>query len=420
MYFFMKKEIGKGKLLCCIFCVMILCSILFSPVFVNAAEEPYLYATAAVLMDADTGRVLYSKNGDSFLANASTTKIMTCILALEHASLEEQVTVSAYAVSMPKVKLYMKEGEHFKLGDLLYSLMLESHNDTAVSIAEHVGGSIEGFAKMMNEKAEKIGCSNTFFVTPNGLDATQTVTDENGNSLQLTHGTTAQDLAAIMAYCAFYSPKKDVFLEITQTPEHHFTNEEGRSFSCSNHNAFLGMMEGALSGKTGFTNKAGYCYVGALERDGKRFTIALLGCGWPNHKTWKWADAKTLFSFGLKNYEYYRLEEADYDRNILKPLQVFFGQSDRIGGDVWVELQLSQSSEDDPEGLLLSPDEKIEVVCKVKESLQAPVKKGSVVGEICYMLNGVCLKKVEIETVCDVEKISFSWSFLRVLEKFVL
>lgn len=188
------------------------------------AEEPSLYATAAVLMDADTGRVLYEKNGDAFLANASTTKIMTCILALEKASPEERVEASAYAAGMPKVKLYMKTGEHFKLGDLLYSLMLESHNDTAVAIAEHVGGSIEGFSDMMNEKAKTLGCENTCFLTPNGLDATRE---------ELSHGTTARDLARIMAYCVFESPKAEQFLEITRTADYSFFSEEGRSFFAS-------------------------------------------------------------------------------------------------------------------------------------------------------------------------------------------
>ncbi|CDC45102.1 d-alanyl-D-alanine carboxypeptidase [Clostridium sp. CAG:58] len=130
-----------------------------------------LRARAAVLMDGDTGRILYGKNQDQTLPMASTTKIMTCILALENASLDDVVEVSSYAASMPDVQLNIREGEQYRLEDLLYSLMLESHNDTAAAIAEHVAGTREAFADMMNQKARDIGCRDTFFITPNGLDA---------------------------------------------------------------------------------------------------------------------------------------------------------------------------------------------------------------------------------------------------------
>ena len=122
-----------------------------------------LRARAAVLMDGDTGRILYGKNQDQTLPMASTTKIMTCILALENASLDDVVEVSSYAASMPDVQLNIREGEQYRLGDLLYSLMLESHNDTAAAIAEHVAGTREAFADMMNQKARDIGCRDTFF-----------------------------------------------------------------------------------------------------------------------------------------------------------------------------------------------------------------------------------------------------------------
>ena len=209
-------------------------------------EEPTgLYAQAAVLMDADSGRVLFHKNGEEVLANASTTKIMTCILALEEGKLEDVVTVSENAVVQPRVHLGMQKGEQFVLRDLLYSLMLESHNDSAVAIAEHIAGTTEKFAKMMNKKAKKIGCRNTYFITPNGLDEV----DEKGS-----HATTATDLAKIMSYCIMESEQKDMFITITGTPNHSFSNVAGtRNFSCSNHNSFLTMMEGAFSGKTGFT-----------------------------------------------------------------------------------------------------------------------------------------------------------------------
>ncbi len=227
-------------------------------------ELRQLYAQSAVLMDGDSGRILFEKNGYEQKPMASTTKIMTLIVTLENANPDEIVTVSEYAAGMPDVQLGIRQGEQYRLGDLLYSLMLESHNDSAVAIAEHVGGSVEGFAGMMNAKARDIGCYNTYYITPNGLDAS----DEKGE-----HSTTAADLARTMRYCICQSPKREEFLAITRTSSYSFGDTEGlRSFTVGNKNAFLTMMEGALSGKTGFTNNAGYCYVGALQREDRKST----------------------------------------------------------------------------------------------------------------------------------------------------
>ena len=172
------------------------------------AEEPAeLYALSAVLMDGESGRVLYEKDGERPLANASTTKVLTCIVALENSPGDDYVLVSQNAASQPEVKLGLQKGEQYYLEDLLYSLMLKSHNDTAVAIAEHCGGSVEGFARMLNRKAKQIGCKDTYFITPNGLDAE----DENGK-----HHTTAKDLALIMRYAV----KNETFLHIAQTRDY--------------------------------------------------------------------------------------------------------------------------------------------------------------------------------------------------------
>lgn len=259
-------------------------------------EEPKnLYALSACLMDADSGRILFGKEEDVRRANASTTKIMTLIVTLERADLNDVVTFSDYAASQPDVQLNGASGEQFLLKDLCFSLMLESHNDSAVAIAEHVAGSVEAFAGLMNEKAAELGCMDTYFITPNGLDKE----DENGF-----HGTTAADLARIMSYCIKESPMKETFLDITQTPSYSFSNIEGtRNYSCNNHNRFLTMMDGAISGKTGFTGNAGYCYVGALRRDDRTYVVALLGCGWPNNKNYKWSDTKQLMQYGIDSFE---------------------------------------------------------------------------------------------------------------------
>ena len=271
-------------------------------IYADSREPADLYALSAVLMDADSGRVLYEKNGYEPMPMASTTKIMTLIIALENGNLEEETIISNYAAKMPKVHLGVREGETYYLKDLLYSLMLESHNDSAVAIAEKVGGNVEGFAAMMNQKARDLECYDTYFITPNGLDAA--VTGKTGE-VQKIHSTTAKDLARIMRYCIKESPKKEEFLEITRAPSHSFTDISGnRRFTCHNHNAFLHMMDGALSGKTGFTGKAGYCYVGAVQKDGKTFIASLLACGWPNNKTYKWKDMRKLMEYAFDNYEY--------------------------------------------------------------------------------------------------------------------
>ena len=406
-------------------------------------ENLSLYATSAVLMDADSGRVLYEKNGFANMAMASTTKIMTCIVALENSELDMEVTVSAYAASMPKVKLYVRQGETYLLRDLLYSLMLESHNDSAVVIAEAIGSkllsgelkakspgqytveeskqAVSAFAGIMNKKALEIGCHDTWFITPNGLDATQTFYMDDGSQVQKEHMTTAADLAAIMAYCIQESPKKDSFLEITRTPSYGFS-ANGRSFSCVNHNSFLTMMDGALSGKTGFTNKAGYCYVGALQRDNRTFTVALLACGWPNHKTYKWSDTRVLMEYGLAHYEYHSYDEVVIDTGKFKPVMVYEGCTERLGDTAYVEIALSQVAEEEAadNGLLLREDEEFELRYSLPDSLEAPVMPGTRVGEVAYLLGEKVLQTIPIVTKYGVERIDFLWCMRQIEERFLL
>lgn len=394
-----KKRITALLLICCITFFTGLPGMKMQMQEVRAeAEEPEnLYAQSAVLMDADSGRILFSKNGQQEKAMASTTKIMTCILALEYGSLDDEMTASAYAASQPKVHLGVKKGEKLRLRDLLYSLMLESHNDSAVIIAENIGKSVEGFADMMNAKAKELGCQNTYFITPNGLDAA----DENGS-----HRTTAEDLARIMKYCIMESPRKDMFLEITKTANYQFTDCSGkRSYSCTNHNAFLQMMDGALSGKTGFTGDAGYCYVGALERDGRTFIVTLLACGWPNNKSYKWSDTKTLMNYGLKRYQYQNIWQ-DVEPGTLK---VYNGIDSQAPFETETEIPLTVVGEDKEWKMLLKDNEKVEMQWKKEETTEAPVKKGQKVGEVQYTLNGQQLKTYDITAQCSIPEKTAKW-----------
>ena len=375
---------------------------------VQAEEPDELYAQSAVLMDAESGRVLFEKNGLDVKAMASTTKIMTCILALENAEEKTEVTFSENAVRQPKVHLGASKGETFYLGDLLHSLMLESHNDSAVAIAEAVAGNVNKFANMMNRKAKDIGCENTYFITPNGLDAK----DENGK-----HSTTAVDLARIMSYCIMKSSMRERFLEITAAPQYSFTNTDGKkTYSCSNHNSFLNMMDEAISGKTGFTSDAGYCYVGAVKRDGRTFVVSLLACGWPNNKTYKWKDMRKLASYGIDNYDYRKIDELPLLGDIL--VEEGIPESGNLFDQAKVSVCVEKQEE--PITVLVKESEEIEVQVQQEDSISAPVSSGEKIGQITYLLNGDVIARYPIVIENDVRKKDFAWTFSEILEMYAL
>lgn len=376
----------------------------------EAPAESELYAKSAVLIDGDSGRILYEKNGHEALANASTTKILTCILALELCDPDGVVSVSSYAASQPKVHLGMRQGQSFYLRDLLYGLMLESYNDCAVAIAEYVAGDVQGFADLMNRKAEEIGCEDSYFITPNGLDG------EDANGF---HHTTATDLARIMRYCIMTSEKAEEFLEITRTAQYTFTDIDGSSYySCVNHNAFLQMMDGAFSGKTGFTGNAGYCYVGALKRDGRTYIVALLACGWPNNKSYKWADTRKLMTYGIEAFTRKSVMEMKLDEKRLAPIPVLDGQGDGIGETAWMDLVVGEY--DGCKELLLAEGEEITIKYELAESLYAPVDEGDFIGRISYMLGDEVLGTCRVEAGHTVEEIDISWCMERIFELFWL
>ena len=367
-----------------------------------------LYAQSAVLMDADTGRILYAKNAEEQRPMASTTKIMTLILALENANPDDIVMISDYAASMPDVQLHLRAGEHYRLGDLLYSMMLESHNDSAVAIAEHVGGTVPGFAALMNAKARDIGCYTTYFITPNGLDAE----DDTG-----VHSTTAADLARILRYCIMQSPKKEEFLKITRTNAYSFSDLEGiRTFTVGNKNAFLHMMEGALTGKTGFTGNAGYCYVGALRQEERTFIVALLACGWPNNRSYKWSDTRKLMSYGLENYMYRKV----WQEPKLPELPVKNGIPDRENLEEEAQIRLRLSSEEPDLKLLLSEGEQVQVETHISQEVTAPVEPGTLLGSVRYLLDGQVVKVYTVEAAEEVEAVTLGWCLEKLWRKYIL
>lgn len=348
------------------------------PATTQQPDSPNLHAAYACVMDGESLRPLYKKEADKIVPMASTTKIMTALLALESGRTEETVTASARACSMPKVHLGMKKGEQFRLMDLLHSLMLESHNDTAVAIAEHIAGTVENFAAEMNQKAKAIGLKHTHFVTPNGLDAES-------------HGSTASDMCRLAAYAA---SNKD-FLNLVQTKSYSFSNCPGtRTYSLTNRDAFLSYYDGALGIKTGFTNKAGYCFVGAARRNGITLTSCVLACGWPPNKSFKWTDTKLLMDYGFEHF--YKSELPLQDLSIVR-IPVEDGKKDFVSCVSPKKVQT-----------LLSRSDRLTIRYDLPQKLYAPIKEQTKIGTVSYYINDTLFRKDSVFPSESIEKSDFS------------
>ena len=390
----------------------VVCAVTGSAVL--SLKDNDLYALSACLMDADSGRVLYGKNVDEVRAMASTTKIMTLIIALEYGDAKDIVTISPYAASMPDVQLNVRAGEQYRLGDLCYAMMLESYNDVAVAIAEHIGAAyadvdtentekrsvddskkcVSAFAGLMNDKAKELGCEHTYFITPNGLDAE----DENGK-----HSTTARELALI----ASYAVKNDDFNAVTGTKQYSFGEINGkRSCTAYNKDAFLNQMNGAFGIKTGFTGNAGYCFVGALKSDGRTFISVVLGSGWPSNRTYKWKDTRKLMEYGINNFFEQRIFETVEE---YKTVEVTDGIGDCVGTRIEGELSM-----------LISAADEVKVVYELEDSTKAPVKKGDELGKAVVYVNGERFAVFPITAADDVRQVDFDWFLKGLMEVFLL
>lgn len=348
------------------------------PATAEEPDSPSLHAAYACVMDGDSLRVLYGKDAGKKVPMASTTKIMTAILVLESGRTDEVVTASARACSMPKVHLGMRKGEQFLMMDLLHSLMLESHNDTAVAIAEHMAGSVEAFAEQMNEKAKTLGMKDSHFVTPNGLDAEG-------------HGSTAADMCRLAAYAV----KNQDFLNLIQTKSYTFSNYKGtRTFSLTNRDAFLSYYDGALGIKTGFTGKAGYCFVGAAKRKENTLTSCVLASGWPPNKSFKWTDTKQLMDYG---FEHFYTSELPLQDLSLTRIPVEDGKKDYVSC-------LS------PEKVrtLLSRFDTLTILYDLPEKLYAPIQEDTPIGTVSYYINDTLFRKDSVFPSESIEKSDFS------------
>jgi D-alanyl-D-alanine carboxypeptidase len=251
------------------------------------SPEEHLTARAAILMDAASGKVLYQREPDLRLPPASTTKVTTAILTLESGhKLSEFLTVSKAATRVPASKLYLRPGQKVTIEDLLYGVMLSSANDASNVLAEGIGGSVEQFAELMTKKAHLIGATNTHFTNPHGLTAPD-------------HYSTVRDLVTIFQYAM----KNPTFRNIVQTKISAVSSSTivrkkvvPRRISVRNHNRLLWNFEGAIGGKTGYTQAAQKCFVGAVQRNGATLLIAILG------SRDLWGDTRRLLEYGFDNY----------------------------------------------------------------------------------------------------------------------
>lgn len=351
---------------------------------INADEEKVVkYAKPAVLIDGDSGRILYEKSAHNKVSVASTTKIMTCILVIENGNLGDMVTPSDYAIAMPKVKMHLDSKDKYKLEDLLYAMMLESYNDVAVAVAEHIAGSVEKFAELMNIKAKDIGMKDTNFVTPNGLDA------KNQYS-------TAYDMALL----GMYATNNELFVKITNTRNYSFVSENGRRVSVSNKDAFLDKMSDAIGIKTGFTGNAGYCFVGALKNENKKLISCVLACGWPPNKGYKWNDTLSLMKYG-ENYNYKEIVDIQND---------FVKYDVRNGVENILNTYTNEKF-----GLLLKNDDKVDKKIVISKK-NAPIFKNEVVGYENIYVNNIKIKAIEIKAKHNIKKYEFKYC----LKKFFL
>lgn len=356
------------------------------PTTTSVPDAPSLSAGYACVTDAASGRILYGKEEMTEAPMASTTKIMTAILVLESNKQSDIVTASKYAASMPKVHLGMKEGYQYVMKDLLYSLMLESHNDTAVAIAEHIAGSVNAFAAQMNKKAKELGMTSTNFVTPNGLDA-------NG------HHSTARDMCKL----ASYAMTNKAFCSLIQTKSHHFSDvSKKHSYSLTNRDSFLSYYNGALGIKTGFTNKAGYCFVGAAKRGDTILTSCVLASGWPPNKSYKWRDTKKLMDYGFNHFTpiTFPLQSLDKARVV-----VIDGKKETVSLQTFT-----------PPKTLAGRFDQIKVVYELPKSVTAPIKKDKAIGSVSFYLNNALYKKEKVFPAETIEKINFSDTIEKVFD----
>ncbi len=345
-----------------------------SPVL--ARGLPQLSARSAVLIDVETGQVLYNKHMHLKSFPASLTKVLTTIIALEEGNPQELVKVSRRAAYQEGSSIYLQEGEKIKLLDLLYGVMLASGNDAAVAVAEHIAGSIEDFAVMMNAKAREMGALNSNFINPSGLPDPD-------------HYSTAYDLAMIMRYAL----KNGIFREITATRNKTIPwadNDWGRGLR--NHNKLLWQYDDITGGKTGYTRAAGRCLVASAKREGREVVAVVLNA--PDD----WLDVRRLLDYGLEAFKKVRLVAEG------EPIYSLAWENSDKGK---LDLLAAKALE------VLIPEVgevRLKKELYLKEDLKLPIREGQPLGLLCFRDEDKVLVETELLAA---ENLNYNSLFLR-------
>lgn len=360
----------------------------------NVSELPKTNSRRYIVYDRISKSMIIGKNEDVKSAMASTTKIMTTIVILEKADLNEKVTVSAKAGGTGGSRLGLKRGDKASVRDLLYGLMLRSGNDAAVALAEHVGGSVKGFAELMNEKAIELGLTNTHFVTPHGLD------DAN-------HYTTALELAKLTDYAM----DNGTFAKIVGTKSTTiYINNQSRQIN--NTNELLGVLNGVVGVKTGFTNNAGRCLVTETKRNNMDIITIVLGADTKKDRT---KDSVNLIEYTFSKYKMYNLEEQIIEefnkwKNINeKRILIIKGKTSNP------KLALGAIEK---ATIPICDNDKIEYSINALTEVEAPVEQWNVMGTLTVKLNGEILENIDIVNVNEVQKRDWKDYFKIVLNRF--
>lgn len=320
----------------------------------QSVSLPYISAQSAILVEAETGAVLFEKNADNRMLIASTTKILTALVVLENCSLSEKVVIKDDFPNVEGSSMYLKLGEELTVLELLYGLLLASGNDAAVALALHVADSVDAFAALMNAYAKELGCENSHFVNPNGLDAADQYSS-------------ARDLSLITAKVM----KNKTFNDIVSTKN---ITIAGRYMH--NHNKLLWTCPGTIGVKTGYTKKAGRSLVSCVERDGMRLICVTISA--PDD----WNDHSCLIDWAYSQFGYFRINRLN-DRLIEIP--VISGTNDTVA-----------VSPKEDYTLICAKKENIEILWEASKFYYAPITKGTEAGAITIKINGEVTKTISL------------------------
>lgn len=348
----------------------------------NKINNPELNARIALIYDRASGRIIYEKNGNKQTPMASTTKILTAIVTLENADLKETVTIESKAAGIGGSRLGLKKNDKITVNDLLYGLMLRSGNDAAVALAIHVGGSIEGFADMMNKKAEELGLTNSHFVVPHGLD-------NEG------HYTTAYELAKMADYALNIPKFKEIVSSKSATI---YIN--GYPKAINNTNNLLGSVSGVYGVKTGFTNGAGRCLVSSCKRGELDIITVVIGANTNNQRT---ADTKELIEYAFNNFSLINIEEIIQDKfeqwKNINEGRIYVNKGIENGIKLYLEKPKKSVMAVRKDSI-----DKIDIEVNSLFYMEAPVAKDQVIGNLRVIINGEEIEVLEIRAIREVKK----------------